>query len=132
MSAEAATGLSPDSAALAARLAEVMAEQQRQAALLAELAAQVTALRGQLLLLEGIVDHANRDAYGARKIVIQAEHQMQQGLIDLAERVNTVAGDLHQLRQIRESPEHQVYTLHSALAVIEQRLARIEGRQGAA
>jgi hypothetical protein len=49
----------------------------------------------------------------ARNIAMQAEHQMQQQLASVNERLLDVTADVHRLHSIRESPEQELYRLRS-------------------
>ena len=122
---------------LTERIDRILVEQQSQAAVLAqatarldELAEQVATLRGQALWFEHRSEDAERYAYGARNIAMQAEHQMRQDIATLNERLLDVTADIHRLHLIREAPEHQLYTLRSDIAVLQQRLAQLESVAG--
>ncbi len=121
-------------APLAASIDRLFAEQQEHARLLAQAAARldelvqhVTALQGQALWCEHRTEDSERYAYGARNIAMQAEHQMRQEIASVNERLLDVTADIHRLHSIRESPEHELYRLHSELAVLQRRLTQIEG-----
>jgi chromosome segregation ATPase len=123
-------------APLAARIDQLFAEQHEHAGLLAqmsarldELAQQVTDLRGQAIWFEHRAEGAESHARNARSIVMQAEHHMQQQLASVNERLLDVTADVHRLHAIRESPEHELYRLHSELAVLQHRLTQIEGAE---
>ena len=92
-----------------------------------ELAQQVTDLRGQAIWFEHRAEGAERAADRAHAIVMQAEHQMQRAIASINERLLDVTADLHRLHLIRESPEHELYQLHSEIAVLQRRLAYVEG-----
>ncbi|MBK9941845.1 MAG: hypothetical protein IPP13_09545 [Kouleothrix sp.] len=124
-------------AALAARLDRLHDVQQAQSELIARLSARVdqlgdqaSLLNGQGLLLSSRVDQASRDIYGARQIVMQAEHQLQQGLVSMTERLNEAIADIHRLHMIRESPEYKIKILRDDLLSLGQRLAQIERTYG--
>jgi len=121
-------------APLAARIDHLFTEQQEFVQLLAqttarldELAVHVTALRGQAIWFERRAEGAERAADRAHSIVMQAEHQMQHEVASVNERLLNVTADLHRLHLIRESPEHELYRLHSEIAVLQRRLAQVEG-----
>jgi chromosome segregation ATPase len=121
-------------APLAARIDQLFTEQQEHIHLLAqttarldELAQHVAGLRGDALLFDHRTEDARRYADGARSIVMQAEHQMQREIALVNERLLDLTADVHRLRAIRESPEQELYRLHSELAVLQRRLAQIEG-----
>jgi hypothetical protein len=123
-------------APLLERVEQLWADRQEQAQLLTQVTArldklfqQVTDLQGQALWSEHRAEDAERYAYGARSIVMQAEHQMQQQIASVNERLLDVTADVHRLHAIRESPEHELYRLHSELAVLHHRLAQIEGAE---
>jgi chromosome segregation ATPase len=121
-------------APLAARIDHLFAIQQEHIQSLAqttarldELAQQVTDLRGQAIWFEHRAEGAESYARNARNIAMQAEHQMRQEVASVNERLLDVTADLHRLHSIRESPEHELYRLHSELAVLQRRLTQIEG-----
>ena len=121
-------------APLIERIDRVSAEQQAHARQLAqasarldELAQQMTALQGQALWFEHRAEDAERYASGARSIVMQAEHQMQQDITLVNQRLLDITADLHRLHHIRESPEHELYQLHAEIGAIQRRLAQLEG-----
>jgi hypothetical protein len=121
-------------APLAARIEQLFVEQQEQADTLAQLTArldeiaeQVALLRGQALLLDRRTEDTARLTYGARNIVMQAEHHMQQEVASVNERLLDLTADIHRLHSIRESPEHELYRLCSEMAVIQRRLSQLEG-----
>jgi hypothetical protein len=123
-------------APLIERVEQLWAAQQEQAQLLTQVTArldklvqQVTDLQGQALWSEHRAEDAERYAHGARSIVMQAEHQMQQQIASVNERLLDVTADVHRLHSIRESPEQELYRLHSELAVLQRRLARVEGAE---
>lgn len=92
-----------------------------------ELAQHVTDLRGQAIWFEHRAEGAESYARNARSIVMQAEHYMQREIASVNQRILDVTADLHRLQLIRESPEHELYRLHSELAVLQRRLAHVEG-----
>ena len=118
-------------APLAARIDQLFAERQEHVQLLSQtttrLDEHVTALRGQAIWFEHRAEDAERYAHGARSIVMQAEHQLRQEIASVNERLLDLTADIHRLHSIRESPEHELYRLHSELAVLQRRLTQIEG-----
>ena len=123
-------------APLAARIDQLFAQQQEYVQSLAqatarldELAQYVTDLRGNTIWFEHRAEGAERAADRAHSIVIQAEHQMQREVASVNERLLDVTADLHRLHLIRESPEHELYRLHSEIAVLQRRLAQVEGAE---
>ena len=52
---------------------------------------------------------------------------MQREIASVNERLLDVTADLHRLHLIRESPEHELYRLHAEIAVLQRRLAHVEG-----
>jgi chromosome segregation ATPase len=121
-------------APLAARIDQLFAIQQEYVQLLAqttarldELAQEVADSRGQTIWFEHRAEGAERAADRAHSIVMQAEHQMQRAVASVNERLLDVTADLHRLHLIRESPEHELYQLRSEIAVLQQRLALVEG-----
>lgn len=127
--AEIATVVKP----LIERIEQLWVEQQEHARLLAQAAARLdeitehaAILRGQALLFDHRTEDTERYAYGARNIAMQAEHQMQQEIASVNKRLLDVTADIHRLPSIRESPEHELYRLHSELAVLQHRLTQIE------
>ena len=121
-------------APLAARIEQLFAQQQEYVQSLAqatarldELAQYVTDLRGQAIWFEHRAEGAERAADRAHTIVMQAEHQMQREVAVVNERLLDVTADLHRLHLVRESPEHELYRLHSEIAVLQRRLAQVEG-----
>jgi chromosome segregation ATPase len=121
-------------APLAARIEQLFAQQQEYVQSLAqatarldELAQCVADLRGNTSWFEHRAEGAERAADRAHAIVMQAEHQMQREVASVNERLLDVTADLHRLHLIRESPEHELYRLHSEIAVLQRRLAHVEG-----
>ncbi|MEO7912628.1 MAG: hypothetical protein ABIV47_23510 [Roseiflexaceae bacterium] len=118
---------------LTARIDQLFAQQQQHAQSLAQaatrldqLAQELADLRGQRIWFEHRAEGAERAAGRAHSIVTQAEHQMQREVASVNERLLDVTADLHRLHSIRESPEHELYRLHSELAVLQHRLTQIE------
>jgi hypothetical protein len=116
-------------APLAARIEQLFAQQQEYLHRLDELAQYVTDLRGQAIWFEHRAEGAERAADRAHSIVMQAEHQMQREVASVNERLLDVTADLHRLHLIRESPEHELYQLRSEIAVLQRRLAHVEGAE---
>jgi hypothetical protein len=121
-------------APLAARIDQLFAEQREQVQLLAhttarldELAQHVTALQGQSLWCEHRAEDAERYAYGARSIVMQAEHQMLQGIASINERLLDITADVHRLHLVRDSPEHELYRLQAEISVLQRQLTQVKG-----
>lgn len=121
---------------LAARIDQLFAQQQEYVQSLAqttarldELAQYVTDLRGQAIWFEHRAEGAERAADRAHSIVMQAEHQMQREVASVNERLLDVTADLHRLHLIRESPEHELYRLQAEIAVLQRRLAHVEGAE---
>jgi hypothetical protein len=121
-------------APLICQIEQLFAEQQEYAQSLAqttarldELTQHVKDLRGQQIWFEHRAEGAERAADRAHAIVMQAEHQMQREVAVVNERLLDVTADLHRLHLVRESPEHELYRLHSEIAVLQRRLAQVEG-----
>ncbi len=91
-----------------------------------ELSARLDALHGTVLRLDAWTEMLIRDVDGARNIVIQAEHQMQQGVASINERLLDLTADIHKLHVMREAPEYKINALRSELAAVQQRLAMAE------
>jgi hypothetical protein len=123
-------------APLLERIELLYSEQLEHARLLAQAAARLDKLTEQIKGLEAEAfwqtrraEGAERSADNARSIVIQAEHQMRREVASVNERLLDVTADLHRLHLIRESPEHELYRLHSEIAVLQRRLAQVEGAE---
>ena len=121
-------------APLLERIELLYSEQQEHARLLAQASArldklteQITGLQAEAFWQTRRAEGAERTADKARAIVMQAEHQMQREIASVNERLLDVTADLHRLHLIRESPEHELYRLHSEIAVLQRRLAYVEG-----
>ena len=121
-------------APLLERIELLYSEQQEHAQLLAQAAARLGTLTEQIKGLQAEAfwqtrraEGAERTADKARAIVMQAEHQMQREIASVNERLLDVTADLHRLHLIRESPEHELYRLHSEIAVLQRRLTYVEG-----
>jgi len=93
---------------------------------LGELTERVQALHGTVLRLDRWIDMLIHDVDGARTIVMQAEHQMQQGVAAINERLLDLTSDVHRLHLIRETPEYKISALKGELATVQQRLIAIE------
>lgn len=96
-----------------------------------EVSARLDALHGTLLRLDAWTEMLIRDVDGARNIVIQAEHQMQQSVASINERLLSLTADVHKLHLIRETPEYKINALRSELAAIQQHLAPTENPSSA-
>ena len=120
-------------ASLLRRMALIEAEQRQQAKSIdrtirhfGEVSVRLDALHGTLLRLDAWTEMLIRDVDGARNIVIQAEHQMQQGVASINERLLSLTADVHKLHLIRETPEYKINALRSELAAIQQHLSPTE------
>ena len=123
-------------APIAAQIEQLFVQQQEYVQSLAqtnarldELAQHITDMRGNTSWFEHRAEGAERAADRAHAIVMQAEHQMQREVASVNERLLDVTADLHRLHLIRESPEQELYRLHSEIAVLQRRLAQVEGTE---
>ena len=123
-------------APIAAQIEQLFVQQQEYVQSLAqtnarldELAQHITDMRGNTSWFEHRAEGAERAADRAHAIVMQAEHQMQREVASVNERLLDVTADLHRLHLIRESPEQELYQLHSEIAVLQRRLAQVEGTE---